>query len=150
MEDKRGVRLAQDDELQSEVERFFVHLGRWKRPVFYFEKAWKPRCDVCETSDEIIVVAELAGIEVKSLDVRVEGELLILRGMRPREEAEEKVNYHIMEINYGPFERDIPLPCDVDAENAKATFGEGFLEIRIPKKVAKQVPLEVDVDASSR
>ncbi|MDD5747886.1 MAG: Hsp20/alpha crystallin family protein [Actinomycetota bacterium] len=146
MEKNLVEKLLEPEDVQSQVERFFMHLGRWKRPLFYFEKAWKPRCDVIETEDEVVVVAELAGVDVSSLDVRVEGDMLFLGGMRARPMSEERMNFHIMEINYGPFEREISLPCEVEAEKAKANLEDGFLEIRLPKVVLNGKQLEVDVD----
>lgn len=139
--------LAGPDDIQREMERFFEHLGRWNRPVFFFEKAWKPLCDVSETGDEIIVVADLSGISAENINITVEGDNLILKGMRREPSTAVKQNYLQMEISYGPFERVIALPVSVDAENASATFDDGFLEIRLPK-VIKEPPAEVDVNVA--
>lgn len=139
--------LAGPDDIQREMERFFEHIGRWKRPVFFFEKAWKPLCDVSETGDEIIVVADLSGVSGENISITVEGDNLILKGMRREPSTAVKQNYLQMEISYGPFERVIVLPVRVDAENACATFDDGFLEIRLPK-VIKEPPTEVDVNVA--
>lgn len=140
--------LAGPEDIQKEMEQFFIHLGRWKRPIFYFEKAWKPRCDVSETDTEIIVMAELAGVSADHLDIRVEGSNLIIRGARRQDAATQGANFAMMEISYGPFERVIPLPSGVDAEEANARFDEGFLEIRLPKRSISRSSREVDIDAS--
>jgi HSP20 family protein len=142
------ISLAGAEDIQREMERFFEHLGRWKRPVFFFEKAWKPLCDVSETLVEIIVVADLAGVNPENISIEVLNDTLHIRGIRGEPTFSERRDYHQMEITYGTFEREIPLPARVDAENAKAIYNEGFLEIKLPK-VAKQPPKEVGVDVST-
>jgi HSP20 family protein len=142
------LELAGPDDIQREMERFFEHVGRWKRPVFFFEKAWKPLCDVSESDREVIVVADLAGVSVDNIDIQVQNNVLLIRGIRGEPPGAPPTNYHLMEISYGTFEREIPLPGRVDAEAAKATYDEGFLEIRLPK-IAKEPPKGVDVDVST-
>ena len=147
MGSEEEMSLAGAEDIQREMERFFEHLGRWKRPVFFFEKAWKPLCDVSETPVEIIVVADLAGVTAENINIEVLNDTLHIRGTRGEPTFSERRNHHMMEITYGTFEREIPLPTRVDAENAKAIYDEGFLEIRLPK-VAKEPPKEVGVDVS--
>ena len=145
---KEELELAGADDIQREMERFFEHLGRWKRPVFFFEKAWKPLCDVSETAKEVIVVADLAGVSAQNIDIQVQHSVLLIRGIRREPASAPRRNFHLMEISYGTFEREIPIPSRVDAEKAVATYNEGFLEIRLPK-VEKEPPREVDVDVST-
>jgi HSP20 family protein len=148
MELKEEMGLAGAEDIQREMERFFEHLGRWKRPVFFFEKAWKPLCDVSETADDVIVVADLAGIIPENINIEVLNDTLYIRGIRGEPASSERRNYHLMEITYGTFEREIPLPARVNAEKATAIYDEGFLEIRLPK-AAKEPPKEVGVDVST-
>jgi HSP20 family protein len=148
MEIEEELELSGPDDIHKEMERFFEHVGRWKRPVFFFEKAWKPLCDVSETAREVIVVADLAGVTVENIDIQVQHNVLLIRGIRGEPPGAPRTNYHLMEISYGTFEREIPLPGRVDAETATATYDEGFLEIRLPK-IAKEPPKEVDVDVST-
>src|SRR5665647_329567 len=115
MEDE--VRLAGPDDMQREVERFFEHLGRWKRPVFFFEKAWKPLCDVSETASEVIVVLDLAGVEAGNVNISVHGLCLCVSGIRREPATAPRRLYHQMEISYGTFEREVPLPSNVNAED---------------------------------
>jgi HSP20 family protein len=145
---KDGISMAGPEDIQKEMERFFEHLGRWKGPAFFFEKAWKPLCDVSETAGEVIIVADLAGVAVENIDIQVQKNVLLIRGIRREPASTPRRNYHLMEISYGAFEREIPLPARVDAENARAIYDEGFLEIKLPK-VAKVPPKEVDVDVST-
>jgi HSP20 family protein len=142
------IRLAGPDEIQKEMERFFEHLGRWKRPVFFYERAWKPLCDVSETVEEVIIVADLANVSAENIDIKVKGSNLILRGMRREPATCPERNYRQMEISYGPFERVISLFARVDASKASAVYEDGFLEIRLPK-VSKEPPTEVEIDVST-
>lgn len=137
--------LAGPEDLQKEMEKFFEHVGRWKRPVFFFEKAWKPRCDVSETESEIVVVAEIAGMDTEKVDIEVEGDDLYISGARQDRNRSTSKHYQLMEITYGAFERVIRLPARVDAAGATAAYEDGFLEIRLPK-AGKKERKEVDVD----
>lgn len=148
MDSEERTKLAGPDEIKKEMERFFEHLERWKRPVFFFEKAWKPRCDVSETKDEVIVVADIAGVASENIDIAVEGNSLVISGIRREPESATRRNYRQMEISYGTFERVLVLPAKVDAERAKADYDAGFLEIRLPK-VSPEPPREVEVDVST-
>lgn len=142
------VRLMGPEDMFREVERFFEHLDRWKRPVFFFEKAWKPLADVSETSREVIVVLDLAGVELNNVSLSVHGDRLCVRGIRREPTSTMRRLYHQMEISYGTFEREIQLPSKVEAEEAKATYSEGFMEVRLPK-VQKAPPKEVEIDVAT-
>lgn len=146
MEEK--VRLMGPDDMYREVERFFEHLDRWKRPVFFFEKAWKPLADVSETAGEVVVVLDLAGVEVGNVSLSVHGECLCVHGIRREPPSTMRRLYHQMEISYGTFEREIQLPSKVRAEEARATYSEGFMEIRLPK-VQKAPPKEVEINVAT-
>jgi len=142
------VRLMGPDDMQREVERFFEHLGRWKRPVFFFEKAWKPLCDVSETASEVIVVLDLAGVEAGNVNISVHGLCLCVSGIRREPATAPRRLYHQMEISYGTFEREVPLPSSVNAEDATAVYADGFMEVRMPK-VMKEPPKEVEIDVAT-
>jgi len=92
-----------------------------------------PSVDVREKDKEIVVTAELPGVDEKNVDVRIEGDELIIRGEKREEhEAEEGGWYHSERV-YGSFVRTIPLPAEVDAERAEARFRKGVLKITLPK-----------------
>lgn len=146
---EREARLAKPDDIQGEVERFFEHLGRWKRPVFFFEKAWQPICDVSETQDDVIVVIELAGVKAENVNLSVQDNTLQVEGIRREPASAARRLYHRMEISYGTFERRIPLPSRVDGEAAKAVYSDGFMEVRLPK-LTKEPPKEVEIDVATK
>jgi len=145
---EEGLRLMGPEDIQSEVERFFEHLGRWKRPVFFFEKAWKPLCDVSETAREVVVVVDLAGVDINNVNIAVLGDCLVIGGIRREPATAPRRLYHRMEISYGTFERQVPLPGKVDAEAANAVYSNGFMEVRLPK-VSKEPPREVEIDVTT-
>jgi HSP20 family molecular chaperone IbpA len=94
-----------DVTMRNDMERFFSRLPHWKKPSAIFEKAWKPLCDVYECPDHFSVIMELAGVS----------------------------NTHLLEINYGDFERILELPTDIDPDATRAIYRRGFLEIILPK-----------------
>ena len=89
--------------------------------------------DVAYTSDppRAIVTAELAGIEVGSLDLEIQGRKLVLSGRRGKDEGEGDV-YQQIEIERGAFRRVIELAADVRAEDAQARYEEGLLRVELP------------------
>lgn len=96
------------------------------------DETWHPPTDVYETGAEIIVKIELPGIAKGDIHVTLEDKRLIVQGARRDETVKEKVSYHRMEINYGPFRRTVVLPSSVKIKSASASYRNGFLEIRMP------------------
>lgn len=97
--------------------------------------SWSPAVDVWETATEIVVVAELAGVDEKSLEVHFEGRELVIRGHRPERSHGDRqpIRQHQMELSYGHFERTLPIAVAIDGERIEATQRNGLLEIRCPK-----------------
>lgn len=115
--------------------RGWMRPWRFERPLlreFEFE-AWAPKVDLIERDDEIVVRAEVPGVEKKDLDVSLTENTVTLRGQTGREEKEEKGHYYRCEISRGEFIRTVALPADVDTEKAKAEFKDGVLELTLPK-----------------
>lgn len=119
--------------MRREMERFFSHMPRWKKPSAIFEKAWKPLCDVYECPDHFTVVMELAGIDEEQVEVTLRGRVLTIRGRRRPIRPPDVKNTYLLEINYGEFERNLELPADIDADATQAVYRHGFLEINLPK-----------------
>jgi HSP20 family protein len=97
-----------------------------------------PRVDVAETDTELVVSADLPGLEEKDLRVTVDDDVLSIRGTRQEEREEKKRSYHLMERSYGEFQRSIPLPADVDPDRVKASFKKGVLTVTLPKRPEAQ------------
>ena len=119
--------------LQNEVDRMFLELVGTNRMVGNIRAAFRPNVDVYFSKVEgaMIVRLELGGVDPNSLDLQMEERVLRIRGHRLDHGHRDKV-YQQMEIAYGPFERRVLLPVDVDSSNAKAEYHHGFLEICLP------------------
>lgn len=106
----------------------------------------EPPADVYETNDEVVVVIELAGIAEQDVSLSVDGKMLTVSGERLAQQGRPGRLYSQMEICYGPFQRTFVLPAEVDPTKAAATYGNGFLEITLPK-VRRQVSRQVRIVA---
>lgn len=89
--------------------------------------------EVEETDKEILVRVEVPGMEKKDCRITIEDNVLYLSGEKRFERETHDSTYHVMERAYGAFQRTIPLPRNVDADNAQASYRNGVLSIRLPK-----------------
>src|SRR5207244_9571182 len=94
---------------------------------------WAPSVDLSETENEIIVRAEVPGVEPEDLEVYATEDALVLRGETRRHDERQEGTVHRMERRFGRFERQIPLPPGTRPDDAQANFRNGILELRIPK-----------------
>jgi HSP20 family protein len=92
-----------------------------------------PRIDVAETETDIVVSADLPGLEEKDVEVSLGGDLLTIKGERKTESEKRLLNYRINERAFGSFSRSIALPSAIDADGVSASFKNGVLTITIPK-----------------
>jgi len=124
------------DELQQEIQELFADL--WQVPRFSGLRAgFRPHVDCFRTEDALTVVVEIAGIEGDKVDLFVAEGTLYLSGTRVRPRVEGQV-YQQMEIDYGPFRRQVALGADVDVAQARAAYARGILTIVLP--VAQRPP----------
>ena len=108
-----------------------------------------PVADIYETDDELIVKAELPGVDPKMVDVRLENNVLSIRGERRFERNVDKENYHRMERLYGSFCRSFSLPTSVEADKIRADFKDGVLTLTLPKtESAKAKKIEIAAAAA--
>jgi HSP20 family protein len=128
-------------ELQDAIERAWR--GGWpllpwaapRRPARPAELAfpWAPTVDVYEQDGDLVVKAELPGVEKGDIDVSLDRGDLVIRGERKAEKEVKEDNYYRMERSYGAFYRRIPLGFEIQPEQVSARFADGVLEIRVPK-----------------
>ncbi|UCD86364.1 MAG: Hsp20/alpha crystallin family protein [Desulfobacterales bacterium] len=104
------------------------------------EGEWAPSVDVSETAKEVIVRAEIPGMDPKDMDVSVHGGVLTLRGERKKEHEEKGEKICRIERSYGALFRSVQLPAEVNAEKVKATYRDGVLKINLPK--TKEEPVK--------
>jgi HSP20 family protein len=96
-------------------------------------RTWMPPADIHETENELVVIADLPGVDSKSIDVRVENNVLTLTGERKLQETAENVNVHRLERMYGAFARSFTLSTAVNTERIQANYKDGVLRITLPK-----------------
>lgn len=110
---------------------------RWSEMAQPFE-ARLPSVDIIDRDNEVLVRAELPGVDKKDLDVSVTENTVTIKGSTQREEKEEKGDYYRCERSRGEFARTLALPASVDGTKSKADFHDGMLELRLPKIEAAQ------------
>jgi HSP20 family protein len=101
-------------------------------------EAKMPKLDIVERDNEVVVRAELAGVDKKDIDVSVTDNTITIKGCTKKESREEQGDYFRSEISEGAFSRTATLPCDVDGKKAQANFTDGILELTIPKLEASK------------
>lgn len=106
----------------------------------------EPATDVYETDEDVIVILELAGIADQEVEILVDGRDLTVRGERAALQGRPGRLYSQMEICFGPFERALLLPSEVEPDAARASYRDGFLEIVLPK-AKRQVTRQVRIVA---
>ncbi len=109
---------------------------------------WAPSVDIYETPNELVVKADLPDVEEKDIDIRVENNLLTLRGERKFEKNVSEDNYLRVERTYGAFSRSFSLPNTVNAEAIHAEYKNGVLTVNLPKREETK-PRQVKVSVNS-
>lgn len=92
-----------------------------------------PKVDVVDRENEVVVKAEVPGVDKQDIDVSVSEDTVTIKGSTRHEEKEEKGDYYRCEISRGAFSRTVALPANVDGGKAKANFRDGVLELVLPK-----------------
>jgi HSP20 family protein len=110
--------------------------------------AWAPAVDVHETENELVVTADLPGISERDLDVRVENNMLTIRGERKQEKNVTEGDYLRVERAYGSFTRSFTLPNTVNTGAIKADYHDGVLTVKMPKREEAK-PKQVKINIST-
>jgi HSP20 family protein len=114
--------------------------------------AWAPSVDIYETEQELVVKADLPDVDPKDLDIRVENNILTIRGERKFEKKVNEENYLRVERSYGAFARSFTLANTVNSEAIKAEYNHGVLTLSIPKREEakpKQIKVNVGTPAAA-
>jgi HSP20 family protein len=108
-----------------------------------------PSIDVKETEKAIEIEAELPGMSEKDIEVRLESDLLTIKGEKRQEKEESKKDYHVSERSYGSFLRTVQVPSGVDVSKVTATYEKGVLKVTMPKPTdTKSAAKKIDVKAA--
>jgi HSP20 family protein len=133
--------------LQNQMNRLFdTALQGWSGDSTNGTTAWIPAADIYESENELLVTLDLPGIDPKMVEVRVENNVLTIRGERKLDEKQN--NFHRVERSYGPFGRAFTLSTAVDAEKIQATYKAGVLSIALPKAEAAK-PKRIQIAATA-
>jgi HSP20 family protein len=106
--------------------------------------AWAPSVDIFETENEVVLAAEIPGVDEKDVEIKVEDNNLTLRGERKFEKETKEENYHRIERSYGSFFRSFALPSYIDQDRIEAEHENGVLKIKMPKR-AELKPRKVKI-----
>jgi HSP20 family protein len=107
--------------------------------------AWNPAVDIFENDNEIVIKAELPGMNAEDIEVKLENNILMLKGERRFEKETKEENYHRVEREYGTFSRTFSLPAAINGETVNAEYKDGVLKVVLPKKEEiKPKPIKVN------
>ena len=137
--------------LQERMNRLFDESYRGARSAGQDEWAlggsWAPAVDIYEQDGNIVMKAELPGIDPKAVDIRLENNTLTLRGERKLDKEVKEDSYHRVERAYGAFSRSFTLPTVVDQGNIKAEYKDGVLKLTLPKREEAK-PRQIQINVS--
>ena len=135
------IRFTDDvDRLSSEFEKTFEEMFRSVNPMFTLsERTWKPQMDIYETPEEIIILAEIAGVNIENLELEISSKAVRVYGSRTEFPRIENATYRLAEIQYGKFERILYLPAPIDPEIVSASYTNGFLQVRLAKLALNKI-----------
>jgi HSP20 family protein len=111
------------------------------------EGEWLPSLDVAETKNELVVKAEVPGMEPKDIDISLSDGVLTIKGEKKQEKEEKEADYHLVERSYGAFTRLVRLPKEVQSEKISASYKDGILKVTLPKsEEAKKKEIKIKVE----
>ena len=122
------------------VNRFFG-----EEPSRVFGASFSPAIDILEKDNEILITAEIPGIDQKDLEVDLTGGVLTIKGEKKEEREEKGENFHRVERSFGRFSRSFALPSEVQEDKVEAKYKDGILSLILPKtesSKAKKIPVK--------
>jgi|SRR5271154_3119270 len=141
-------------EMDDLIERFGFDRDWFSRPPFDRElfsgresTPARPAIEARVEDGKFVVRADLPGIDAKDVDIKVVGDVLTIKGLREEQQESKKADFFRREIRYGSFERSISLPEGIKAEDLKATYRDGVVELSAPmtkEAVPKEVKIQVE------
>ncbi len=133
--------------MQDQMRRMLREFERgWTSSEPSTTTVWSPPVDIYETENDVVVKAELPGVDPKDVDLRIENNVLTIRAERKVDQNIKEEMYHRMECCYGTFTRTFSIPTIVDEDKIKAEFKNGILTVTLPKKEAAR-PKQIKISA---
>jgi HSP20 family protein len=145
--------LRELETMRRDMERLFEEFfepaprRRWRWLSRAEAETVSPSIDMYDRKDEIVVKAELPGVEKEDIDLTISENSLTIKAESKKDEEVKEEDYYSREIHYGTYTRTLTLPAEVDSSKAKATFKNGILEIVLPKKEEAK-PKEIKVESA--
>ncbi|GAB4519905.1 MAG: hypothetical protein OHK0046_29460 [Anaerolineae bacterium] len=102
-------------------------------------KYFMPPFDVIALEDRIVVQVEVAGMQLQDFNITLNNHHLVIRGVRHRPNFDSEATYHRVEIGFGEFRLDIPLPWTLVTDQVSASYRDGFLSIDLPRHPETQI-----------
>jgi HSP20 family protein len=132
--------------LKDEMNRLFDSFwrGEFLPEKFPFARTF-PSVEVSETDAEVVVRAEVPGLEAKDIDLSISGDALLIQGEKKEEKEEKQKEVYRRETHYGSFSRSIPLPSGVDVEKIQAECKKGVLKVtlaKVPGEKARKIAIK--------
>ncbi|GBC63931.1 heat-shock protein Hsp20 [Desulfonema ishimotonii] len=129
------IRFGNDlDNLNAQFEKNIEEMFRAISPRFTCaECSWTPPMDIYETPEEIVILAEIAGVNKEDLDIEINSKAVKIKGKRFDIPRVENATYRLAEIQCGQFERILFLPAPINTEKVSASYVDGMLHVRLAK-----------------
>jgi HSP20 family protein len=135
------------EKMRREMDRLWDSFFEGKPRRAREEGEWFPSLDVSETKGDLVVKAELPGIDPKDIDISLNEGVLTIKGEKRQEKEEKEEGYHLIERSYGSFTRSIRLPREIQNEKINASYKNGVLKITLPKsEEAKKKEIKIKVE----
>jgi HSP20 family protein len=137
------------DALQGDMNRLFDSFFGRRDGVAtaangYGSRRWIPPMDVVETEDNLVLRADLPGLDRDDIQIEVKDGILTISGERKAQHEEKREGFHRVERSFGRFSRSLELPKGIEADSIEAGFDRGVLEVRMPKP-AERKPTRIEI-----
>lgn len=135
------------DAFQSDINRLFDSFfsRREGGGSGYGSRRWVPAMDLVETDDNLVLRADLPGMDRDDIEIEVKDGVLTVAGERKAQHEEKREGYHRVERSFGRFSRSLELPKGVEPDSVSASFERGVLEVRMPKPAARK-PTRIEIE----
>jgi HSP20 family protein len=108
---------------------------------------WYPSLDLAETKNDVVIKAEVPGMDPKDIDISLSNGVLTIKGEKKQEREEKEGDYHFSERSFGAFTRAVQLPTEVQSDKIEASYKNGVLKITLPKsEEAKKKQIKIKVE----
>ena len=137
------------DAFQSDMNRLFdSFFGRREGSAgaAYGSRRWIPPMDLVETDENLVLRADLPGVNEDEIEIEVKDGVLTVSGERKAQHEEKREGFHRVERSFGRFSRALELPKGVEADSIEASFERGVLEVRMPKP-AERKPTRIEINS---